>query len=142
MQPLSYSENEIDTIAKAIIQNATTNTFCFYGEMGAGKTTLIKELVKQLGGSDKGHSPTFGLVNEYHLANGDLLGYHFDFYRLNDELEAYDMGFEDYLNQDCWIFIEWPEKIASLIPKDAIHIKIELVDAVTRKISIIEQPTC
>ena len=142
MQPLSYSEKEIDTIAKAIIQNATTNTFCFYGEMGAGKTTLIKELVKQLGGSDKGHSPTFGLVNEYHLANGDLLGYHFDFYRLNDELEAYDMGFEDYLNQDCWIFIEWPEKIASLIPKDAIHIKIELVDAVTRKISIIEQPTC
>lgn len=136
MSPLSYSVSEIDSIAKAVIQNAPSRTLCLYGEMGAGKTTLIKALVGQLGGSDLGHSPTFGLVNEYHLENGTLLGYHFDFYRLNDELEAFDMGFEAYLDQDCWIFIEWPEKIPSLIPVDATAIHIDIIDATTREIRI------
>ena len=136
MLPLSYSETKIDSIAKAVIQNAPSKILCLYGEMGAGKTTLIKELVKQLGGSDQGNSPTFSLVNEYHRKNGDLLGYHFDFYRLNDELEAYDIGFEEYLNQDCWIFIEWPEKVSSLIPVDATTIQIDIIDASTREIRI------
>ena len=133
----TYSENELPKIAQTIIDNAASKTLCLYGEMGAGKTTLIKALVKQLGGGNTGNSPTFGLVNEYELAKGGLLGYHFDFYRLNDETEAYDMGFEDYLNQDCWIFIEWPEKIASLLPGDATMVNIDIVDATTRKIELI-----
>ena len=83
--------------------------------MGAGKTTLIKAILKEMGAIDSGSSPTFGIVNEYHNKDGELLAYHFDFYRLNDETEAYDMGLEDYLSQDCYIFIEWPEKIPSLI---------------------------
>jgi len=132
----NYSEKEIDIIAKSVIKTAQSKILCFYGEMGAGKTTLIKALVKELGGADFGNSPTFGLVNEYERAAGGLLGYHFDFYRLNDELEAYDMGFEEYLNQDCWVFIEWPEKISSLIPPDATIIKIEIIDRTTRKIRL------
>uniref|UniRef100_UPI0035670484 tRNA (adenosine(37)-N6)-threonylcarbamoyltransferase complex ATPase subunit type 1 TsaE n=1 Tax=Zeaxanthinibacter enoshimensis TaxID=392009 RepID=UPI0035670484 len=101
---------------------------CFYGAMGAGKTTLIKELVKQLGGTEPGNSPTFGIVNEYYKADGSLLGYHFDFYRLNDEMEALDLGLEDYLSQDAWIFIEWPEKIASLLPRLRTEITLQVVD--------------
>lgn len=138
MAKLSYSEKEIDTIAKTVLEAVPSRTLCLHGEMGAGKTTLIKALVRGLGSSNLGNSPTFGLVNEYHLDDGKLLGYHFDFYRLEDELEAYDMGFEDYLAQDCWVFIEWPEKIPSLIPENAIHIKIDIVDPTTRKISFME----
>lgn len=131
----SYTEKELDQIAQLLISNCKSKTLCFYGKMGAGKTSLIKALVNLLGGSDLGSSPTFGLVNEYEFTNGKLLGYHFDFYRLENELEAYDMGFEDYLNQDCWIFIEWPEKIHNLVPEDATNVSIEIIDSNTRKIS-------
>ena len=134
MSTLSYSEMEINKTAAAVIQSSLSKILCFYGQMGAGKTTLIKAILTELGADDTGSSPTFGLVNEYHLKNGSLLGYHFDFYRLNDELEAYDMGFEEYLNQDCWIFIEWPEKIPSLIPADATAIHMNIIDAITREI--------
>jgi len=133
---LTYSENELSKIALAVLDNSNSKTLCFYGQMGAGKTTLIKAMVKALGGADLGSSPTFGLVNEYHFSSGELLGFHFDFYRLNDEYEAYDMGFEDYLNQNGWIFIEWPEKIPSLIPEDATSLRIEILDVDTRKITL------
>ena len=81
------------------------------------------------------NSPTFGIVNEYHFENAKVLGYHFDFYRLKSEIEALDMGLEDYLDQNVWIFMEWPEKIASLLPKDTTKIEIEVVDLTTRSIS-------
>lgn len=87
-------------------------------------------------GSDPGSSPTFGIVNEYQKKNGALLGYHFDFYRLNDEMEALDLGLDDYLNNDCYIFIEWPEKIPSLLPADAQEVIIEIVDHTTRKLQL------
>lgn len=76
--------------------------------------------MQELGANDIANSPTFGLVNEYFDVNDDPLAYHFDFYRLNDEMEALDMGFEDYLNSDAWLFIEWPGKISSLLPEDAV----------------------
>lgn len=131
---MKYTENEILKIAQEIINKVKSKYLCFYGEMGVGKTTLIKALVKTLSGIDAANSPTFGIVNEYHYANGEVLGYHFDFYRLNDEIEALDLGFEDYLNQDVWIFIEWPEKISSFLPKNTTDISVKVLDATTREI--------
>ena len=104
--------------------------------MGAGKTTLIKALVKELGGKGSTSSPTFGIVNEYQNENGELLAYHFDFYRLEDASEALDMGLEDYLYSDAWIFMEWPKKIAEFLPQDTTDIFLEVVDAETRKLRI------
>ena len=131
---MTYTENEISAIAHEIITNATSKTLCFYGEMGAGKTTLIKALVKKIGNIETVNSPTFGIVNEYQHKNGEVLGFHFDFYRLNDETEALDLGFEDYLNQNVWVFIEWPEKISSFLPEDKTDISIQIIDAETRQI--------
>ena len=86
-----------------------------HAEMGAGKTTLIKELVKELGVKDNSSSPTFSLVNEYQTSEGEIV-YHFDLYRLNSEEEGYDMGLDEYFYSDDWCFIEWPEKTPNLIP--------------------------
>lgn len=133
---MQYQQAEIQEVAQSILNKVSSKILCFYGEMGAGKTTLIKALVAELGSSDEASSPTFGIVNEYHFEDGSILGYHFDFYRLNDETEALDLGFEDYLNQDVWIFIEWPEKIPSFLPKDKHQLKIEILNSVTRTISI------
>ena len=131
---MTYTENEISAIAHEIITNATSKTLCFYGEMGAGKTTWIKALVKKIGNIETVNSPTFGIVNEYQHKNGEVLGFHFDFYRLNDETEALDLGFDDYLNQNVWVFIEWPEKISSFLPEDKTNISIQIIDAETRQI--------
>lgn len=136
MKSTTYTENSIADVARELLSSVKSKTLCLHGEMGAGKTTLTKALVKALGGSDSGSSPTFGIVNEYHFESGELLGYHFDFYRLNDETEALDLGFEDYLNQDVWIFIEWPEKIPSFLPEDATHVHIKIVDALTRELKL------
>jgi len=82
-------------------------------------------------------SPTFGIVNEYQRINGELLGYHFDFYRLEDESEAWDLGIEDYLSTDTWIFMEWPEKIKGILPETRTEIKIEILDEKTRRLTIL-----
>jgi len=129
---ISYTESQIQEVAQQLIIKVASKTLAFHASMGAGKTTLIKALLIELGAADTGHSPTFGIVNEYHDRNGVLLAYHFDFYRLNDETEALDLGLEDYLNQEVWIFIEWPEKIASLIPENATDVYIEIIDPETR----------
>lgn len=95
----------------------------FYGHMGAGKTTFINLLCKELGIVGETSSPTFSIVNEYHT-NGSEKIYHFDFYRLKSEMEAYDLGYEDYLYSGNLCLIEWPEKIDSLIPEDVIEFHI------------------
>lgn len=102
--------------------------------MGVGKTTLIKSLLKKLGASDTGNSPTFGLVNEYHDTEGNLVAYHFDFYRIRNEQEVLDMGIEDYWSKDVWIFIEWPEKVSNLLPKNHHKIYLRFIDENTRSI--------
>lgn len=130
-----YKESNIQEIAKSILKEVTFKTFAFYAPMGAGKTTLIKALVKELGGIDEVSSPTFGLVNEYADSQGNLIAYHFDFYRLKDEMEALDFGLEDYFSTDAYIFMEWPEKIPSLLPDDLIALKIEILDATTRRLT-------
>ena len=132
-----YGENELNKIANEIIHSSKSKILAFYAPMGAGKTTLIKALVKALGGKDNVSSPTFGLVNEYENLNGELLGYHFDFYRLEDENEAMDMGLEDYLSTNGWVFMEWPEKIPNLIPTDTQIIKIEILSEKSRKLTLI-----
>lgn len=97
--------------------------FLFYGDMGAGKTTFIKELCAQLGVQDVVSSPTFSIVNEY--TADKLTLYHFDFYRLKQETEALDLGYEDYFYSGNYCFIEWPEKIPNLLPAGYLKINIK-----------------
>jgi tRNA threonylcarbamoyladenosine biosynthesis protein TsaE len=136
MQKIIYTIEQLDKVSKEILGKVSSKILCFYGEMGAGKTTLIKALVRSLGGGNQANSPTFGIVNEYQSQKGELLGYHFDFYRLESEEEALDLGLEDYFSQDTWVFIEWPEKIGAQLPENCTKISLEILDPVTRKIEI------
>lgn len=119
-----YALEEVDNVAKRLLDKATSRTFVFYGKVGAGKTTLIKSLARHLKVPDTISSPTFSLVNEHITDTGEKF-YHFDLYRLNDLEEALDIGIEDYLDSDAWIFIEWPEKIIPLLAT-SFH-KIEII---------------
>lgn len=112
---LSFSIDVINEAAKAVLAANTNKVILFNGEMGVGKTTFIKALCNELGVKEATSSPTFSLVNEYEADNGQLI-YHFDVYRLKNESEAYDMGMDEYLYSGEWNFIEWAEKIPSLIP--------------------------
>ena len=136
MSNIFYILDEINETARNVLPRLHSKTIAVKGEMGAGKTTLIKALVKALGGQDAGSSPSFGLVNEYHKANGELLGYHFDFYRIEDPAEALDMGLEDYLEQDCWIFMEWPEKIGDLLPPEVQELQLHIEGPEHRRLEI------
>jgi tRNA threonylcarbamoyladenosine biosynthesis protein TsaE len=96
---------------------------------------LIKEISKQLGVDGVTSSPTFSLVNEYHSDKVGLL-YHFDFYRINDEEEAYDMGIEEYFDNDAWCFVEWPEKVQNVLPLDSVVIKLTINPDNTRTLEL------
>jgi tRNA threonylcarbamoyladenosine biosynthesis protein TsaE len=121
--------------ASSILKYAGTNRILlFYGDMGAGKTTLIKALCEQLGIIDAVTSPTFSIVNEYAGAAGPA--FHFDFYRLNNQTEALDMGCEEYFYSGNYCFIEWPEKIAGLIPDQYTSISIAGIDEELRQITV------
>jgi len=131
----NYSLQDLPNIASEIISSAKNKTLLFYGQMGVGKTTLIKELCKSLGVLDNISSPTFSLVNEYQTANNDKV-YHFDFYRIEDEEEAFDIGIEDYFDSKNWCFVEWPENIENLLPLDAVEIHLSLLDDEQRNIQL------
>ncbi|MAZ29525.1 MAG: tRNA (adenosine(37)-N6)-threonylcarbamoyltransferase complex ATPase subunit type 1 TsaE [Cytophagaceae bacterium] len=113
----TYALSHIDDIAQKVIDNSSHKVILFSGPMGAGKTTLIKSMVRYLGYDGEVSSPTFSLVNEYCTNVGELI-FHFDFYRINDPNEALDIGFDEYLDQNGWVFIEWPEKINNLLPEN------------------------
>ena len=116
--------SDLPHVASQILERADgQRIFLFYAEMGMGKTTLIKELCKQLGVQEVVSSPTFSIVNEYQSDDNTI--YHFDFYRLHDEEEAYDLGYEEYFYSKAYCFVEWPEKIKNLLPEDALEIHIE-----------------
>lgn len=136
MSNIVYNFNEIESISQTILSLLHAKILAVKGEMGAGKTTLIIALVKALGGIDTGSSPSFGLVNEYHNTNGELLGYHFDFYRIEDLSEVLDLGFEEYLEQDCWIFIEWPEKVAPLLPNGIQELRLSILGPQERHLEV------
>jgi tRNA threonylcarbamoyladenosine biosynthesis protein TsaE len=110
---ITFSLDEIKTVASKLISHFSEKTILFYGDMGVGKTTLIKELARELGVTDTLSSPTFSIVNEYQAKNNLL--YHFDCYRLGSEQEAFDIGIEDYLNADHYAFIEWPQNIGGFL---------------------------
>ena len=129
---LTYELSEIDSIAKLLLSKVKGKTLLFYGEMGAGKTTLIKALIKALGSADVVSSPTFSLVNEYHIDQGKI--YHFDFYRIEDETEVLDMGFEDYLDSNSWKLIEWPQKIENLLEADMQKVEVFIENNKSRKL--------
>jgi tRNA threonylcarbamoyladenosine biosynthesis protein TsaE len=121
-----FSIDQLEEVAQKIIANNPKKVILFHGEMGVGKTTLIKQLCKTLGVIGATSSPTFSLVNEYEATDNQLV-YHFDFYRLNKEEEALDMGIDDYLYSGNWCFIEWAEKIPNLIPETHSLITISLL---------------
>ena len=131
-----FSLDQIQEVAETIIAQNPKKIILFNGEMGVGKTTLIKQLCKSLGVEDATSSPTFSLVNEYYTLNNDIV-YHFDFYRLNKETEALDMGVDDYLYSGNWCFIEWSEKIANLIPEEHSTVTIELSEDGKRKLELV-----
>ncbi|NOR29022.1 MAG: tRNA (adenosine(37)-N6)-threonylcarbamoyltransferase complex ATPase subunit type 1 TsaE [Lutibacter sp.] len=132
----NYSLHQLPEIAKEVLQFAEHKVLLFYGEMGVGKTTLIKELVKQLEVLDTVSSPTFSLVNEYHTKNNDTI-FHFDFYRIDNEEEAMDMGIEEYLYSDNWCLIEWPNKVENLLPLNSVSITITTNSNQQRTIELI-----
>lgn len=132
----TYSLAEIDTFAVSLLPLLKSNVVLLDGEMGAGKTTLIKALCKALNCTDVVSSPTFSLINEYRTAENQTL-YHFDCYRIENEEEAYDFGAEEYLYSGNKCFVEWAENIQSLLPENYSKIILEKMDELNRKITLI-----
>jgi len=117
---------EIDKVAKQFIEViGDKRIFAFYGDMGAGKTTFINSILKVMGINDHSSSPTFSIVNEY-LSNQHGTVYHFDFYRIENEMEALDIGLEDLIYGDDFCFMEWPEKIENLLPQHTVNVTITI----------------
>lgn len=117
---------ELDDVAKEILDFIKDqNIVAIDGKMGAGKTTLIKSICKKLGVFEIVSSPTFSLVNEYTDTDGKSV-FHFDFYRIKKLEEVYDIGYEEYFYSGNFCFIEWPEMITDLLPKNHTIIKIKV----------------
>lgn len=122
---MNFTANKLEDlipIAKEILTNLKHKVVLFEGELGAGKTSFIKVLVKEMGSSDEVSSPTFSIVNEYELPKGKV--FHFDLYRIKTEEEALDFGIDEYLDSGNFCFIEWPDKISDLLPDDFHNVKI------------------
>ncbi|MBC6110097.1 tRNA (adenosine(37)-N6)-threonylcarbamoyltransferase complex ATPase subunit type 1 TsaE [Pedobacter fastidiosus] len=118
---------DLSSVAKQLIEFASTaKIFVFEGDMGAGKTTFIKKLCGALGVTDVVSSPTYSIVNEYESPNGQI--FHFDFYRIKDIQEAYDLGYEEYFYGGGICLIEWPERVEELLPEHYIKVEISVID--------------
>lgn len=133
--------NSINDIANAahefVAQMGDETVYAFYGEMGAGKTTFINALCKELGvEDDTTNSPSFSIINEYRSDTTAELIYHFDLYRLESLEEAFDIGVEDYFDSGALCFLEWPERIEDILPGDTVNVTITVNDDDTRTITI------
>lgn len=127
MKSILAAENELNEVVEVVVAaTKKSNIVVFRGELGAGKTTLIKNICNFLQVIDEVNSPTFSIVNEYETETGKRL-FHFDFYRLNEEEEALDIGVEDYFYSNNLCLIEWPSKIESLLPENRIEVEIAVV---------------
>jgi tRNA threonylcarbamoyladenosine biosynthesis protein TsaE len=133
--------NNLETInetARSFIATmGARKIFAFEGTMGAGKTTFIKAICEQLGVEDVINSPTFSIINEYHLAGSENIIYHFDFYRINSLREAYDIGVEEYFASGSLCFLEWAEKIEPLLPEETMYVNITINDDLSRTVSFV-----
>jgi len=128
-------KSELPDVAKKLIDLFhDKKVFAFYGKMGAGKTTFIQAICRYLGTEDNITSPTFALINEYKTHEQQSI-FHFDFYRIKDLEEVYDLGYEDYLYSNSYCLIEWPELIESLLPDNIVRVKIEVQNDDSRIIS-------
>lgn len=139
MEMIVRSIEELDKVAEALLKYAgDCKILLFYGEIGAGKTTLIQRFCRYLGVSESVTSPTFSLINEYSFKkitdHPEQFIYHLDLYRLKNINEAIDIGIEDYLHGSYYCLIEWPEIIEPLLPENVVKIKIHLLDNSSRKI--------
>ena len=132
---ISFTINELNDAALQILAYKPEKIILFNGEMGVGKTTLIKELCTVLGVKNATSSPTFSIVNEYQTDTNNAV-YHFDFYRLKSSMEAVDMGIDDYLYSENWCFIEWSEKIIGLIPEKHSIVTLSLLDNGKRNLEL------
>jgi tRNA threonylcarbamoyladenosine biosynthesis protein TsaE len=131
---LNYKIADIDYVAETLLKQVSSKTILFKADMGVGKTTLIKALVKALGSDDTVSSPTFSIVNEYKIFDESI--YHFDFFRIKNEEEALNFGIEDYLLSDSWIFMEWFEKIPNLLPVNSNIVSIKLNKNTSRTLKL------
>ncbi|WNH12251.1 tRNA (adenosine(37)-N6)-threonylcarbamoyltransferase complex ATPase subunit type 1 TsaE [Thalassobellus suaedae] len=131
---IRYSLDEVEDVAKKLIKSVNSKTLLLYGNMGVGKTTLIKAMAKVLGSHDEVSSPTFSIVNEYELDQSSI--YHFDLYRINDIEEAYNFGIEEYLYSNNWSIIEWPDIVKDILPDHFNRIDLVLNDDNSRTLKL------
>lgn len=140
MKEIEIKISDIDNYPEAaaqFLQNmGESRIFAFYGSMGAGKTTFIKSICEAMGVQDAINSPTFAIVNEYENANEETI-YHFDFYRIKDISEVYNMGYEEYFYSNAYCFIEWPELIEELLPEETSKVYIEEESDGSRSVRIV-----
>lgn len=130
-----YSLNDLDNVAQRILQSCQTSTlFTFTGDLGAGKTTLIKSLCSQLGYHGDVNSPTFSIINEY--CNESTTIYHIDLYRIKNNHELFEIGFEDYIFSGHYCFVEWPQIAENLWKENLYEIEIETIDKDKRKLRV------
>jgi tRNA threonylcarbamoyladenosine biosynthesis protein TsaE len=121
---ICHTESDLPAAARQLLAAFPDHkVFALYGPMGAGKTTFIKVLCRELGVTDIVQSPSFAIVNEYRTAAGDSI-FHLDFYRIKRIDEVFDIGYEDYIFSGSRCFIEWPELIEELLPPGVVHVKI------------------
>ena len=126
---------DLEKVGSELMQAAgSLSVFVFHGDMGSGKTTFIKVIGKLLGVEDSMSSPTFSIVNEYEATESKTI-FHFDFYRIKNETEAYDIGVEEYFDSGHYCFVEWPEKIPTLLPTQYVEIFIKIEDNTHRTIA-------
>jgi len=123
--PVKSLDGLRDAVEQLIAFGGSEKIYLFYGDMGAGKTTLIKELCECLGVHEPVTSPTFSIVNEYEGKGTKI--YHFDFYRLKNQAEALDLGYEEYFYSGNYCFIEWPDKIPDLLPEHYVRVDVQVL---------------
>ena len=131
---ITYILDEIDVVAEKVLNFSKHKILLFYGDMGVGKTTLIKEIAIKVGVKENLSSPSFSIINEHEVKEGKL--FHIDFYRVKDENELFELGIEEFFESDDWCLIEWPDKAEKILPEKFTKIVINTNKNNSRTINI------